>query len=83
MPDEKKLRAGPFEIEWRTQKPEPKEGEPVRVAHTPAGANPAVLSDIPVALRLAVKPRPDGTVTVITNDARKFVVAADPPAARK
>ena len=55
----------------------------MRIAHTPAGANPAVLSDIPVALRLATKPQPDGTVTVITNDARKFVVAADPPAARK
>jgi hypothetical protein len=80
MPDEKKLRAGPFEIEWRTQKPEPKESAPVRVAHTPEGANPQVLGDIPVALRLAVKPQPDGSVKVITTDARKFVVAADPVA---
>ena len=82
MAEEKKLEPRPFEIDWRIQQPEPKEGHPVKVAHTPAGANPAVLGDIPVALRLAVKPQPDGSIKVITMDARKFVVAAEPVAKR-
>ena len=82
MAEEKKLEPKQFEIDWRIQQPEPKEGHPVKVAHTPAGANPAVLSDIPKALRLAEKPQPDGSIRVITQDARKFVVAADPVAKR-